>query len=562
LQGIATGQPNTSDDFTIIAVPVTNILVIGSPYSCLGIPDPTAVEDDPDEDIYGVQTVIYSPNVATSGPAVPGFIVKGGGYMARQETVGNNTAESYVDVRVYDLDGNFIRKNSYLGFNSSIYLYTFEAARQALRLGDNRILSYLDSDAECDFSVCDLDGTNASTLAFSGDLYIVNDMALGAVSDSVYMTASTFDTELYKLSSSLSPEWAYLYEPGAGLSQLWTRYVCSIDVSDVEVNFLGGFLRDDSEPDSNKNVRLALMSVDETGVVTNAWKYENTSPWLDDVQTGSWSDFAITGLVEDPLNNSLLVTGWSPCPAFDSNNDTSSSFVARIDPSTGNVISAKTIGFKIEYYYGLLSWFNHTVIADDEGYIYTSFTPIFSAESGLVPTVDETYLCIICKFDSSLNFLGALSIVPSQYGGLVSGALEIAGDKLLVPLFMYDGPWAGNQFYNQDGQVILIDKSAIDSNDAVGDYWKEGVSGGPGFYIRRLTTANVEMLDLTLTKTNFTPTRTALSFSSGTPTIAPSVKDPTEVVLTLAPVIPGTYNFTATWRYNSNLTTFSVAIPE
>lgn len=571
LLGVATGQPNTSDDFTITGVPVptAKLLVIGSPYSCLEIPDPTAVEDNPDSDIYGVQNVIYSPNVATFGPAVPGFIVKGGGYVNRDEAVGNNTGDSYVDIRVYDLDGNFLRKNSYRGFSSNIYLYSFEAARQALRLSDNRILSYLDYDfyfgSGCHFSVCDLDGTNASTLAFSGALEIVNDMALGAISGSVYMVRESYQPmSVYKLSSSLNPEWGYSYGPGPGVNQFEAFYICSIDVSGVETLFMGGWLIDSTVPNYYESFRLALLTVNENGVVTNAWKYQNTSSWLTDVSIYDQPDFAITSLVEDPLNNSLLVTGWCPCPALDPGqyNNGESSFIARIDPSTGNVISAKTIGFKVEYYYGILRWLNHTVIADDEGYIYTSFTPLFSPESGLLPTLDETYLCIICKFDSSLNFLGALSIVPSQYGGLVSGALEATEDKLLIPLFMYEGPWAGEQFYNQDGGVLIIDKSDIVSDNPVGAYWKEGVPGGPGFYINRLTTADVEMLDLTLTKTNFTPTTTALPWSSGTSTITPSVKEPTEVVLTLAPVIPGTYNFTATWRYDSSLTTFSVVIPE
>lgn len=518
--------------------PTTKILVIGTPYYSLGIPDPTAVvSGDTSWDRYGVQTVIYSPNVATSGPAVPGFIVKGGGWVTRQEVAGSDLTDSYVDVRVYDFDGNFLRKNSYLGFRDYVWLYTYEANRQSLRLSDDKILSYLDySNFNCNFGICDIDGMNASTLAFYSNLEIVYDMSLNVISNSVYISPDAqynMPPELYKLSSSLSPEWAYAYTALGDVGTLYAPYTSSIDVSGVETTFIGGRLVKNSEPAINQRRRLALISVDETGTVINAWYYANTSPWLTGVSYDSPLYFNICSLAKKPLNGSLLVTGQSACPPVDPGglNETYSAYIASFNPSTGDVISAKVIGFTFEGYGGIRNTLNNTIIVDEEGYIYVAFTPYFGSEA-----FDPAYsygLCVVCKFDSSLNFLGALSITPEQRGGLVSGALELAGDKLLVPLMMDYGTWAGPDTPDPyDGAAVILDKVSFDNNSAVGEYWKEGVPGGPGFYIRRLTTADVEMVDLTLTKTDFTVTRDARFFASGTPTIETSIKDPADVVLT------------------------------
>ncbi len=523
----------------------TKIIVIGNPYSSLGISDPTAVQINPDPngwsgDIYGVQTVIYSPNVAESGPAIPGFIVKGGGFMTRDESVGDNEQQSYTDVRVYDLDGNFLRKNSYQGFIFNTYLYSYECPVQSIRTSDGKILSYLDSAGSFsqnkpNFCLCDLDGTNSSVVAYSSSLDIVGDMSLAPGSGSIYICAETNNAgmEVYKINNNLSPAWGYRYAAGSeynniyGFSTLWARRLCTTEVGGVEASFIGGTVRQTSTSIST----MVLATIDDSGNVVSSWKYQNTSPWMSSIY-GYPVDFVITKLAVDPVDGTIVATGRGACPALDLNqvNQKESVFVVRFDPTNGEVLAAKVVGFTPVRYYGLVSWFSPGVVADEDGSIYINFTPIFSVDSGFDPTNTGYGLCAVIKLNSSLEFVGGVNITTNTNGGHSSGSMSLSEEKVIVAAFMDEGEWVNGYSYPQDGAVVIIDKNNINANSA-GDYWVEGLSGGPGFYVRNFSQTDVQMVNMELTKASISLTKSAVSISPTTPTITPSPKDPASVIL-------------------------------
>ena len=522
---------------------VARIVVIGIPYAALGIADTGAVQSQADpfatnSDNYGVNTVIYSPNVAESGPVVPGFIVKGGGKITRDESAGDNDRHSYVDVRVYDLNGNFIRKNSYRGFSPLTSLYSYEYNRQSIKISGDRIFSFLDRQnfPLSDWQLCDLDGTTPSLISLSIAGF-VRDMARNLISENIYIASDSLTRNyVTRLNSDLTPAWQYWLAAASPLSQLYLNRLYSGTFSGAERAFLSGSLVDASGPAFNKRSRMVLIALDSSGTVLNSWKYENANTWpspLAPVADNRIAFSHINGITIDPVDNTLIVAGETTCPSLDSGgtNVNNSVFVARIDPTNGDVISAKVLGFTLSNYTSFSGFRSAGLVVDSDRSIYITYTPYFGAASGLAPT--NGFLCAVFKVSSSFAYQGGINITQTVEGGTTNGNMEIAGDKLLVSTI-------SDESSPCNGNVIIIDKAGLNVG-TVGNYWVEGVAGGPGYYIRDFG-STVQMIDLTLTKAEFTPTRTAEALTSGTPVLTSSPKDPGSVIhtkITAAPAPAG-----------------------
>lgn len=513
----------------------TKILVIGSPYYALEIDDPTAIQTNPDPsgfngDTYGAQTVIYCDNVADSGPPIPGFIVKGGGRITRDESPGNNDREMYTDIRVYDMSGTFLRKVSYKGFYSNIYLFSFECPVQSIRTADDKIFSYLaTTDTRiASFDLSDMSGLNSSTLAYTlgVDMYIPSSMAIGSISEAIYTGWESFDSlPVTKINSNFSPEWSYSYKPTITSNRIAGQRICGAVVSGNEVVVCGGFI----ERGTNPIYDLNLSILDENGDVMGSWFYTLTNSWSNLL---TYETFTLSHIAVDPVDDTIVAIGYGACPPLDEQqeNREQAAFLIRFNPENGDIIDAKAIGFTVSTYYGISFWNHPVLLIEDDGTIYAGFSPIFSVETGYDPNDQGYGLGAICKFNRSFEFQNGINIASYTRGGFVSGAMSMSEDTLIVPLYISEGNWKRDGSYPNDSAVVIIGKDALNENSA-GDYWVENIPGGPGFYLRSFVQTDVEMVDMTFTKTSMSLSRTTNTFNTSPSTIESSEKDPANVVL-------------------------------
>ncbi len=524
------------------------LLIIGSPYFSLDLPDPTAVQNDLTRNTWlGCQTLTYAAGI--------GLLVQNGGAIARDESVSNNTRAGYQEISLYSLDGVFIRRIGYQRTFFNTYYYSFEARRFNTQLPNGNIVGALsNNDSLPDamemyivspdltqeiqrFAFTGLDTDPDSLGRYGFPQTLTSNASTGKVLMINYPTNSFTLGEyiaLYAFDINLTPSWAYFITNDTVnyFSDLFPCDAVSVQINNIERNLIVGWCLDTS-----LYREASLVVLDDQGDEVNAWGYRNTSAYINDIPSFNIFEEVAWDVCLD-LNQNIILSGYTtiePIIVNEGENDTSGLLLIKIDAATGDVLQSSRLVIVNLEYFGIDFFSPPSHVVDSDGSIYVSFgayigapvsTEFFGAEGAFV-----------LKLSSNFELQKSL-FVGHQSGGvsLCINGMELADDKIVLAGFFYSGPWAGPNIGGtgpNDALVAILDKNAfLSDTDVSGAYWVDGVPGGPGLYIFDVT-EYCELRDTTITKTQITTIKSSIAVSvQGPSTYSAAVKEPTSVVLT------------------------------